>query len=220
MLIVGVGGKDKVRRRRRPKAFGAARLQGREDDVGRRAPVNLDARRALWRSPWLRKRRSAPGWPAYKLRSNTARRDSEPRKSRPVNHRASMRVRRSQGGEEAGLQAARTAVADGVFFTRDLGLRTRQHPAIPRSSHTSCEEAREARPAKVEILGEKEMEKLGMGSLLGVGQGSRRESQLAVIQWHGAKDEEGRPADRFSSARASASTPAAFRSSPPTAWRT
>ena len=38
---------------------------------------------------------------------------------------------------------------------------------------------------KVEILGEAEMEKLGMGSLLGVGQGSRRESQLVVIQWNG-----------------------------------
>ncbi len=41
---------------------------------------------------------------------------------------------------------------------------------------------------EVEILGEKEMKKLGMGSLLGVGQGSVRESQLAVIQWKGAKD--------------------------------
>src|SRR5690606_13786836 len=38
---------------------------------------------------------------------------------------------------------------------------------------------------EVEVLGEDEMEKLGMGALLGVGQGSRRESQLAVIQWKG-----------------------------------
>ncbi len=40
----------------------------------------------------------------------------------------------------------------------------------------------------VEVLGEKEMKKLGMGALLGVGQGSARESQLAVIQWCGARD--------------------------------
>jgi leucyl aminopeptidase len=38
---------------------------------------------------------------------------------------------------------------------------------------------------KVEVLGEKQMEKLGMGALLGVGQGSRRESQLVVMQWNG-----------------------------------
>ncbi len=45
----------------------------------------------------------------------------------------------------------------------------------------------------VEILGEKEMKKLGMGALLGVGQGSVRESQLAVIQWKGAKDPDAQP---------------------------
>ncbi len=38
------------------------------------------------------------------------------------------------------------------------------------------------------VLGEPEMEKLGMGALLGVGQGSARESQLAVIMWNGAND--------------------------------
>jgi leucyl aminopeptidase len=41
---------------------------------------------------------------------------------------------------------------------------------------------------EVEILGVKEMRKLGMGALLGVGQGSVRESQLAIIQWKGAKN--------------------------------
>ena len=46
---------------------------------------------------------------------------------------------------------------------------------------------------EVEILGEKEMKKLGMGALLGVGQGSVRESQLAIIQWKGAKDSDAQP---------------------------
>ena len=41
---------------------------------------------------------------------------------------------------------------------------------------------------EVEILGVREMRKLGMGALLGVGQGSIRESQLAIIQWKGAKN--------------------------------
>ncbi len=39
---------------------------------------------------------------------------------------------------------------------------------------------------KVEILGEKEMAKLGMHSLLGVGLGSRRESKLVIMQWNNA----------------------------------
>jgi len=41
---------------------------------------------------------------------------------------------------------------------------------------------------KVEVLGEKKMRELGMGALLGVGQGSERESQLVVMQWEGAPD--------------------------------
>ena len=42
----------------------------------------------------------------------------------------------------------------------------------------------------VEVLGEKDMEKLGMGALLGVGQGSIRESKLIILQWsNGPKDQ-------------------------------
>ncbi|HEY3796922.1 MAG TPA: leucyl aminopeptidase [Caulobacteraceae bacterium] len=46
---------------------------------------------------------------------------------------------------------------------------------------------------EVEVLGVKEMTALGMGSLLGVGQGSARESQLVVLQWKGAKDKKAAP---------------------------
>ena len=38
---------------------------------------------------------------------------------------------------------------------------------------------------KVQILGEAEMRRLGMGALLGVGQGSARDSKLVVMQWNG-----------------------------------
>ena len=43
------------------------------------------------------------------------------------------------------------------------------------------------------MLGEAEMEKLGMGALLGVGQGSEKESQLAVMIWRGADDKDAAP---------------------------
>jgi leucyl aminopeptidase len=41
---------------------------------------------------------------------------------------------------------------------------------------------------KVEVLGEKEMKKLGMGAILGVAQGSVREAQLVVLQWNGGPE--------------------------------
>ena len=44
---------------------------------------------------------------------------------------------------------------------------------------------------EVEILNEKAMEKLGMRALLGVGQGSERESRVAIMRWNG-----GKPADQ------------------------
>ncbi|MFP3786791.1 leucyl aminopeptidase, partial [Burkholderia sp. SIMBA_024] len=43
---------------------------------------------------------------------------------------------------------------------------------------------------KVEVLGEKEMKKLGMGALLGVAQGSVRPPRLVVMEWQGAKSKE------------------------------
>ena len=75
------------------------------------------------------------------------------------------------------------AVADAVYFSRDL-------VAEPANVLYPAEFARRVKELerlglKVEILGEAEMAKLGMGMLLGVGQGSVRESQLAVIQWNG-----------------------------------
>jgi leucyl aminopeptidase len=83
------------------------------------------------------------------------------------------------------------AVVDGVFFTRDLV----SEPAnvLYPVEFAKRVKALESLGLDVEILGEKEMEKLGMGSLLGVGQGSVRESQLAIIQWKGAADPKAQP---------------------------
>ncbi|HEY1879961.1 MAG TPA: leucyl aminopeptidase [Caulobacteraceae bacterium] len=79
-----------------------------------------------------------------------------------------------------------SAIASGVLLARDL-------VSEPANVLFPEEFARRVKKLaslglEIEILGEKEMRKLGMGSLLGVGQGSVRESQLAVIQWKGAKD--------------------------------
>ena len=81
--------------------------------------------------------------------------------------------------------APMSAVADAVLFARDLVA----EPAnvLYPEEFARRVKALERLGLKVEILGEAEMEKLGMRTLLGVGQGSRRESQLAVIQWNGGK---------------------------------
>ena len=85
---------------------------------------------------------------------------------------------------EAALEPL-SAVADGVIFARDLV----SEPAnvLYPAEFARRVKALESLGLEVEILGEAEMEKLGMRTLLGVGQGSRRESQLAVIQWKGGE---------------------------------
>ena len=45
----------------------------------------------------------------------------------------------------------------------------------------------------VEVLEIKDMEKLGMGALLGVGQGSRQDSRVVIMRWNGAKDKKAQP---------------------------
>ncbi len=74
-------------------------------------------------------------------------------------------------------------VVDGVFLTRDL-VSEPANILYPESFAERCRELEEL-GVKVKILGEKEMAKLGMGSLLGVGQGSIRESKLVAMEWMG-----------------------------------
>ena len=97
-------------------------------------------------------------------------------------------VRIAVGDAAAAAQAFQplSALADAVAFSRDLV----SEPANILYPEEFARRVKALEPLglAVEILGEAEMAKLGMGSLLGVGQGSRRESQLAVIQWKGAAD--------------------------------
>lgn len=82
-------------------------------------------------------------------------------------------------------------VVDSVLVTRDLV----SEPANVIYPETLAREAGELASlgVKVSVLGEKEMKRLGMGALLGVGQGSERESQLVTMQWNGAGDAKAKP---------------------------
>ena len=79
-------------------------------------------------------------------------------------------------------------LADGVFLTRDL---VSEPPNIiyPETLAAQGEALRDL-GVEVEVLGEDAMRELGMGSLLGVGQGSVRESKLLVMQWKGGGEKD------------------------------
>ena len=83
------------------------------------------------------------------------------------------------------------ALADAVVFARDLV----SEPANILYPEEFARRVKQLEPLglEVEVLGEEEMSKLGMGALLGVGQGSVRESQLVVLVWRGAEDKAAAP---------------------------
>ncbi|HHC29843.1 MAG TPA: leucyl aminopeptidase, partial [Rhodobacterales bacterium] len=83
-------------------------------------------------------------------------------------------------------EADLTAVAEGVFFTRDLV----NAPAnvLTTQSFADQLEALGALGVKVEVLDEPELEALGMGALLGVGQGSASPSKVLVMEWNGGAE--------------------------------
>jgi len=78
-----------------------------------------------------------------------------------------------------------SAVADGVIFARDL-VSEPANVLYPEEFAKRCK-ALEKLGLEVEILDEKELEKLGFRTLLAVGMGSRRESQVAIMKWNGGK---------------------------------
>lgn len=80
------------------------------------------------------------------------------------------------------------AVAEGVILARDLV----NEPANVLGPVEFAEKAAELEKlgVDIEILGEKEMAKLGMRALLGVSQGSVRPPRLVIMQWKGGKAKE------------------------------
>ncbi|MBL8657212.1 MAG: leucyl aminopeptidase [Altererythrobacter sp.] len=77
------------------------------------------------------------------------------------------------------------ALAEGIELTRELV----SEPPNLLYPETFVERVRErfaGTGVEITVLGEAEMEELGMGSMLGVGQGSARESRLLALVWNGA----------------------------------
>jgi leucyl aminopeptidase len=117
--------------------------------------------------------------------------------------------------------AARAAIADGVITARTL-VNEPPNVLYPESFAERVKQL-ESVGLEVEVLDVPAMEKLGMGAILGVSQGSARPGRIVVMRWNGfsaAWPARQRRSRSPSSARASPSTRAASRSSRRRAWRT
>lgn len=80
------------------------------------------------------------------------------------------------------------AVADGTVFARNLV----NEPANILTTSEFAERLKELKDlgVDVQVLDEKELAKIGMHALLGVGQGSAMPSKVVVMRWNGGKDKD------------------------------
>jgi leucyl aminopeptidase len=76
------------------------------------------------------------------------------------------------------------AVAEGIYLSRDL-VTEPPNVLTPAVMAERCR-ALTKLGVKVEIMGPRDLEKLGFGALLGVAQGSVQEPRMVVMQWSGA----------------------------------
>ncbi|MBP56253.1 MAG: leucyl aminopeptidase [Rhodobiaceae bacterium] len=84
-----------------------------------------------------------------------------------------------------------TSISDGVFYARDL-VNEPSNVLFPKAYAQRIQKLRQ-HGLKIEVLGESKMKILKMHSLVGVGQGSQRESQLVIMHWNGAKAKKNKP---------------------------
>ncbi|MDP2384084.1 MAG: leucyl aminopeptidase [Nitrospirota bacterium] len=84
------------------------------------------------------------------------------------------------------------ATAEATVFVRDLC----NHPSNVLTPTKVAEEAKaiaKAEKISIKILEQKEMERLGMGALLGVARGSQEPPKFIILEYNGAKKKDERP---------------------------
>jgi leucyl aminopeptidase len=84
------------------------------------------------------------------------------------------------------------ATAEATVFVRDLC----NHPSNVLTPARVAEEAKAVAKAEgitIKVLDQKEMERLGMGALLGVARGSQEPPKFIILEYNGAKKKDERP---------------------------
>ncbi|CCM75018.1 leucyl aminopeptidase [Rhizobium mesoamericanum] len=123
---------------------------------------------------------------AYSFDTYKTKKKDEDANSR--NGQVVIKIVTAKATEAAEAFKAAQAVAAGVNLARDL---VNEPPNVLGPVEFAARaRGLEKFGVEVEILTEKEMQKLGMGALLGVAQGSVRPPRLAVMQWKGGKSGE------------------------------
>ena len=116
----------------------------------------------------------------YSFTDHKSREDGETRETAPV------AVEVGNVGDAEARAAALTALAEGIFFTRDLT----NAPSNVLTTETFADRlsALSELGVEVEVIDEDRLRELGMNTMLAVGQGSDSPSKMVVMHWRGGGD--------------------------------
>ncbi|MCG6864138.1 MAG: leucyl aminopeptidase [Thiogranum sp.] len=185
ILVVGCG-KDK---QLAPKAFikiaraatAAVENSGAGDALSYLAELEVADRDLAWKARQTVTASRAAVYAFDELKSD-AKPAKHPLRRLSVGVSSHEHVDEAQDGVRSGV-----AIANGIDLARTLGNRPGNR-CTPSDLAQQAQDLKKTFSAlKVEILEEKDMEKLGMGSLLSVARGSREPAKLIVMQYNGGK---------------------------------
>ncbi len=188
VLLVGLGKKgefhDAAYRKACAAAASALDKSGASEAISYLADLPLKGRDAYWK---VSQAVVASASACYRFDETKSKK--EPPK-RPLKKLTLALTERSEVPEgERGLQHGQ-AIASGMALAQRLG----NLPGNICTPTFLAEQARELgkthRKLKVDVLEEKDMEKLGMGALLSVARGSRQPAKLIVMHYKGAARDE------------------------------
>jgi leucyl aminopeptidase len=109
---------------------------------------------------------------------------SQPERNAPALRSLSLKVNARNNVDAEAALAQGVATAQGMNFARDLA---NLPPNICHPTYLAAQAAALARShrLKLEVLDQKDMERLGMGALLAVSRGSRQPPKLISLAWNG-----------------------------------
>jgi len=116
-------------------------------------------------------------------------------KSKPPEVKKTLRkvmllvAKRNEIGEGEAAAARATAIAEGVALAKDLG-NLPPNVCTPSYLGEQAQELGKQHGLRVEVLEQKEIEKLGMGSFLAVARGSRQPPRFIVMEYRGGKSDD------------------------------
>jgi len=190
VLLVGCGEEGSLDARNYRKAVSAtskALLKtSAKDAVITLAELPLKDRDAAWSVTLL----------VQECDSNTYQYDHTKSKKKPAHHLKSIAVSSAVDANRKALNEALKAgesIAKGVSAARELGNLPGNICTPTYLADTAVKLAGHYKTLSTKVLTEKQMEKLGMGSLLSVSHGSKEEAKLIVIEYKGAAKADSKP---------------------------